>query len=51
MVAPSFNDVHIHNTLATRVGFRTAINVNDYVNWGHRGHWNLTTNDFTIKTN
>ena len=40
MVVPSFNVVHIHNKLATRLGICTAINDNEYVNRGHRGHWN-----------
>ena len=44
MAVPSFNVVHIHNKLATRLGFCTAINDNDHVNWGHRGHWNLMVN-------
>ena len=31
MVVPSFNVEHIHNKFATRLGFCTAINDNDYV--------------------
>ena len=32
MVVPSFNVAHIHNKLATRLGFCSAINDNDYAN-------------------